>query len=267
MMTLEWIAIYLALGGVVGFVAGLLGVGGGGIMVPVLTSIFIAQGIAKDQVVHLALGTSMASIVFTSIASLKAHQRNSAVIWPIVSRMAIGVLLGTFLATFVAAKLNSTYLAVFFSVFMGYVAFQAFFKKSVTVETKALSTPQMVASGTGIGAISALVSIGGGSLTVPYLTAKNIDIKKAIGTSAAVGLPISIAGTVGYLLNGWNVEYHRDWVFGFVYLPAVFCIALVSFMTAPLGAKLAHSLPVATLKKLFALLLAALSIKMLLSVI
>lgn len=266
-MTLEWIAIYLALGAVVGFVAGLLGVGGGGIMVPALTSIFIAQGVSKDQVVHLALGTSMACIVFTSIASLKAHQRNQAVLWPIVSRMAVGVLFGTFLATFVAAQLNSTYLAIFFSAFMGYVAFQAFFKNSNSSDAKPLTTTHMVASGTGIGAISALVSIGGGSLTVPYLTAKNIDIKKAIGTSAAVGLPISIAGTIGYLLNGWQVEYHREWVFGFVYLPAVLCIATVSFFTAPLGAKLAHSLPVATLKKLFAILLAALSIKMLMSVL
>lgn len=266
-MTLEWIVVYVSLGAIVGFVAGLLGVGGGGIMVPALTSIFIAQGVAIEQVVHLALGTSMACIVFTSIASLKAHQRNQAIIWPVVSRMAVGVIFGTFLATFVAAKVNSTFLALFFSVFMGYVAYQAFFKKANAARDGDLTTQHMVASGTGIGAISALVSIGGGSLTVPYLTANNINIKKAIGTSAAVGLPISIAGTLGYLLNGWSVEYGKEWVFGFVYLPAVAFIAMASFFTAPLGAKLAHSLPVGTLKKLFALLLAALSVKMLFSVL
>lgn len=266
-MTVEWLLIFTLLGCVVGFAAGLLGVGGGGIMVPILTSIFLSQGVETEQVVHLALGTSMACIIFTSIASLRAHQNNQAVLWPIVHKMALGVIVGTFLATFVATFLNSTYLAIFFAAFMGYVAFGMFNKKSTKGEVSTLTTSNLVVSGTGIGAISALVSIGGGSLTVPYLSSKNINVKKAIGTSAAVGLPISVAGTLGYLVNGWNVEYGQEWILGFVYLPAVAIIAVTSFFTAPLGAKLAHSLPVATLKKLFALLLVALAVKMLLSVI
>lgn len=266
-MTLEWIAIFALLGVVVGFVAGLLGVGGGGIMVPALTAIFLAQGVDVEKVVHLALGTSMACIVFTSIASLMAHQRNQAILWPIAKRIAIGVIVGTFLATFLAAKLNSQYLAIFFSVFMSYVAITTFLKKPTEKNKQPISDQHLMFSGTGIGAISALVSIGGGSLTVPYLTANNIDIKKAIGTSAAVGLPIAVSGTLGYLINGWSNEYQQPWVYGFVYLPAVIIIAMTSFFTAPLGAKLAHSLPVSTLKKIFAVLLMLLSLKMLFSVI
>lgn len=264
---LEWLLVFAALGALVGFVAGLLGVGGGGIMVPALTSIFLMQGVNTTQVVHLALGTSMACIVFTSIASLRAHHKNSAIIWPIVSRMSAGVIVGTFLATFVAALISSLYLAIFFSVFMGFVAYQAYFKKPNNDISQPPSSLNLVVSGSGIGAVSALVSIGGGSLTVPYLTAKNIDIRKAIGTSAAIGLPISLAGTAGYLLHGINVNYGIDWVYGFIYLPAVIIIATVSFFTAPLGAKLAHSLPITLLKKFFALLLAILSIKMLVSVV
>lgn len=265
-LSIDWLLAYVLLGAIVGFVAGLLGVGGGGIMVPVLTAMFIKQGVAVGQVVHLALGTSMACIVFTSIASLRAHQKKGAIIWRVANRMSIGVVVGTFAATFIAAQLNSSYLAIFFAVFMSFVAYRAFFKGGGEQEQSLPSTQHMVLSGSGIGAISALVSIGGGSLTVPYLSAKGVNIKKAIGTSSAVGLPIAIAGTLGYLLNGWQVEYTQPYVYGFVYLPAVVCIAIVSFFTAPIGAKVAHALPVATLKKIFAVLLALLSVKMLYSV-
>ncbi|MFD2165379.1 sulfite exporter TauE/SafE family protein [Thalassotalea euphylliae] len=265
-MTYEWLLAFSILGVVVGFVAGLLGVGGGGIMVPALTVMLLAQGIDTESVVHLALGTSMACIVFTSIASLRAHRKAGAIVWPVVSKMSGGVILGTFLATFLAAQLNSLYLAMFFSAFMGFTAWQMFFKKTANAEETEISTLQLLSVGTGIGAISALVSIGGGSLTVPYLTRKGIDIKKAIGTSAAMGLPISVAGTLGYLVNGWSKSYGEHLTLGFVFLPAVACIAVTSFFTAPIGAKVAHALPVAVLKKVFALLLVALSIKMLTSV-
>ena len=263
-----WLMLFALLGCVVGFFAGLLGVGGGGIMVPMLTTLFLAQGIPAERVVHLALGTSMACIIFTSIASLGAHHRNEAVIWPLVSKLSIGVIGGTFAATFIAASVNSTYLAIFFAAFMTYVAVGMFNKSKSMQEAKPLpSNGQLVAAGGGIGAISALVSIGGGSLTVPYLSTRGIDIKKAIGTSAAVGLPIAVAGTIGYLLNGLQVNYEQAGVVGFIYLPAVICIAITSFFTAPLGAKLAHALPVATLKKVFALVLVSLALKMLVSVI
>ncbi|AWB65668.1 hypothetical protein C2869_04100 [Saccharobesus litoralis] len=266
-MAYEWILAYLALGAFVGFMAGLLGIGGGGIMVPMLTSLFLAQGIDASQVVHLALGTSMASIVVTSLSSLQAHHKSGAVLWPAVKSMAPGIVLGTFAATFIAAHAPSLYLAVFFSLFMGFTAVRMFCDIKPKASRQLESSKGLLAVGVGIGGISALVSIGGGSLTVPYLVSRNIDIKKAIGTSAAVGLPIALAGTLGFVVNGWSKSLDTSWTAGFVYLPAVLLISSISYFMAPIGAKLAHKLPVPALKKVFALLLTVLSLKMLWSVI
>jgi len=265
MIEIEWVLSFLLLGSIVGFIAGLLGVGGGGIMVPALTFIFLQQGVHIDTVMHLALGTSMASIIVTSFSSLLAHQKHKTINWEIVKLMSIGVILGTFSSTFVASYLSSFYLGLFFTLFMGYVAIQMLLKKQSKNVIKNINKGSLLIASTGIGAISALVSIGGGSLTVPYLTSKNIDIKKAIGTSAAIGFPISVAGTLGYLINGWNSEYSDS--LGFIYLPAVFLISIASFITVPYGVKLAQHLPVKILKKVFALLLVALSLKMLFTII
>ena len=267
MAAIEPYILFVCLGAVVGFMAGLLGIGGGGIMVPMLTSIFLMQGISVDKVVHLALGTSMASIVMTSVASLRAHHAKNAVLWPIVKQMAPGIVLGTLLATFVASHLKGSVLAMIFAVFMAYVSLQMFINKKPRPTRQRPGAATLFGVGSGIGAISALVSIGGGSLTVPYLTWHNIDIKKAIGTSAAVGFPISVAGTVGYVINGWQQAPEQNLTYGFIYLPAVVLISLLSFITAPLGARLSHRLPVQILKKVFALLLIVLSIKMLFSVL
>lgn len=266
-MAIEWILAFLSLGLFAGFMAGLLGIGGGGIMVPMLTTIFLAQGLAPAYVVHLALGTSMAAIVMTSISSMRAHHARGGVLWPIVKTMAPGVILGTFAATFLAAKISSQHLAMFFALFMGYVALNMLRpKKAVVAKPKAAGKPELTAVGSGIGVISALVSIGGGSLTVPYLSWRGIALKNAIGTSAAVGLPISLAGAIGYLLQA-QPELDLPYAVGMVYLPGVLLMSAASFITAPLGAKLAHKLPVATLKKVFAVLLILLSVKMLLSVL
>lgn len=262
-----YIAYFLLLGTIVGFMAGLLGIGGGGIMVPVLTSLFLALGMPFEKVVHLALGTSMASIVATSISSLRAHHSRKAVLWSYVRGMSPGIIVGTFLATYVVALASTLGLAVFFSLFMGFVAVKMFVDKKPSLHEKPTGSKHLFAVGSGIGAISALVSIGGGSLTVPYLVWRNIDMKKAIGTSAAIGLPISLAGTLGYVINGWNNTAIDEYVLGFVYLPAVFLISLTSFIFAPLGAKTAHYLPVTILKKVFAVLLIGLSLKMLWSII
>lgn len=266
-MGFEWIIAFLMLGLVVGFMAGLLGVGGGGIMVPVLTSIFLAQGVPIEQVVHMALGTSMASIVITSFASMRAHHKKGAVMWNVVKYMAGGVVIGTFTATFLATYMKSAQLAIFFSIFMAYVSIQMAIDKKPK-PSRELSAPSSLFSvGSLIGIVSALVSIGGGSLTVPYLVWQNIDLKKAIATSAAIGFPLSIAGTIGYIVNGMMQQSSSELMLGFVYLPGVVLISIVSYFTAPLGAKMAHTLPVAKLKKIFALLLMILSIKMLTSVI
>ena len=181
--------------------------------------------------------------------------------------MAPGIITGTFLATFIASHLRSVYLAIFFSVFMAYVSVQMFLNKKPEPGRQLTGTTGLFAAGSGIGTISGLVSIGGGSLTVPFLTWQNIEVKKAIGTSAAIGLPISIAGTLGYLINGWETTSPQNLTFGFLYLPAVLLISASSFFTAPFGARITHRLPVPVLKKIFAVLLITLSIKMLVSVL
>ena len=233
-------------------------------MTPVLTTIFLLQGIPVEYVVHLALGTSIASIIFTSTSSLLAHHAKGGVIWPIVTRMAAGVLIGSFMATFIASSLSSLYLAIFFALFMAYVSIQMFIDNKPAKEISAAKG--LFLAGAGIGALSALVAIGGASLTVPYLVGRGIDIKKAIGTSAALGLPIALAGTLGYVINGWPYSSAENLTLGFIYLPAVLLISITSFISAPLGAKMAHRLPVAILKKIFSLLLILLSIKMLVSI-
>jgi uncharacterized membrane protein YfcA len=266
-LQIELILLFLLIGCFVGFVAGLLGVGGGGLMVPILTSIFLATGVSVDNVVHLALGTSMASMVITTFSSFRAHASRRSVIWKVVRGMSIGIVMGTFLATFIAAYLSSIYLAIFFSMFMAYLSSQIFLDKKPKPSRELAGNTGLFIAGSGIGAISALVSIGGGALTVPFLTWQNIEIKKAIGTSAAIGFPISIAGTIGYLVNGWGNTLPGEYTFGFVYLPAALLISTTSFFTAPYGAKVSHKLPVSILKKIFGVLLFGLSIKMLLSVL
>ena len=236
-------------------------------MVPLLTSIFLLQSIPVDNVVHLALGTSMASIIVTSFSSLRAHNAKGGVIWQVVKAMTPGIIVGTFAATFLASFLSSLYLAIFFALFMAYVSIQMFLNKKPKPGRQLAGNYGLMAAGSGIGAISALVSIGGGSLTVPFLTWQNIEVKKAIGTSAAIGFPISIAGTLGYLVNGWGSSSTQDFIFGFIYLPAVLLISIASFFTAPYGVKLAHKLPVPVLKKVFSVVLIILSIKMLASIV
>lgn len=262
-MALEWLAAYLALGAFVGFFAGLLGVGGGGIMVPVLTTMFAAQGFPHEHLVHVALGTSMAAIVMTSVSSLRAHHAHGAVRWDIVRGIAPGVLVGTFAGTFVASRVDSAPLAIFFGCFMAYVSLQMILNVKPKPSRELPGRLGLACVGGGIGIVSALVAIGGGSLSVPFMTWCNVKMQNAIGTSAAIGLPIALAGAAGYLINGWGSAGLPAWSVGYVYLPALVAVSLVSMFTAPLGAKLAHRLPVATLKKIFAGVLIVLSAKML----
>jgi uncharacterized membrane protein YfcA len=265
-MSLELIVIFALLGAFVGIMAGLLGIGGGGILVPIFTSIFIYQQFPLEQVVHVALGTSMACIMVTSFSSLRAHHANGGVIWPLVKVMAPVIIVGTFAATFVAAQLSSKVLAVFFAIFMAYVASQMFRSKPVQASSALAGKLELSLVAAFIGAISALVSIGGGSLSVPYLTWRNLDIRKAIGTSAALGLPIAVTGTLGYVINGIHSGIILPHTIGFVYWPAFLLVMVPSYFTAKIGAGLTQSLPVKTLKRIFGVLLLLLSIKMVFSV-
>lgn len=266
-MDIYFLISFLILGALTGLFAGLFGIGGGGIMVPILTLIFVKMAFPAEHLVHMALATSMAAIVPTAIASLRAHHARKAVLWSVVIKISPGILLGAFAGTFLASYLSAKPLAIFFSCFMAFVAFQMVLDRKPKPSRKIPNSLILTSVGSGIGGISALVAIGGGTLTVPFLTWCNLALPVAIGTSAAVGLPIAFAGALGYIVNAWSVTGLPEHTLGFVYWPAVVAMAAASFFTAPLGARLAHSLPIPLLKKCFALLLIGLSLQMLFTIL
>ncbi|OOE78878.1 hypothetical protein BZG25_11225 [Salinivibrio sp. ML198] len=261
-------AIYYALLGIgVGFIAGLVGVGGGGLTVPAFTLLFAAQGIGDQHVVHMALGSSMAAMVFTTFSSMRAHYTKGHVNTSLAFNMALGVMAGTFIATTLAAAVNGVALALFFSLFMLYVAYKMFQPKRPQANLTPHKPAGNVAVGTLIGTISALVSVSGAGMIVPYLIGQNLAVKNAVGTSAAIGFPLAITGTLGYLLNGWENTTPEQLTFGYIYLPAVVLFSLASYFSAPLGVACAARLPADKLKKTLGVLSLLLSIKMLMHVL
>ena len=258
--------LYLALGAFAGVLAGLLGVGGGLVIVPMLTFIFTSRQMPAEHILHLALGTSLASIMFTSISSLRAHHLRGAVEWPVVRRITPGIMAGTFCGSWVAAQLSTAFLKGFFVAFLYYVALQMLLNIRPHPHRQLPGRAAMFAAGGVIGGISSLVGIGGGSMSVPFLVWCNVAMHNAIGTSAAIGFPIALAGAAGYVFNGMAVQLPPQ-TFGFIYLPALLGVSAASMLTAPLGARLAHTLPVSGLKKVFALLLIVMGTKMLLSLL
>ncbi len=267
MLEIQTIIYFLALGSFVGVISGLFGIGGGGVIVPILTAIFLVNGVSESTVLHTALGTSMAIIIVTSISSIRAQQKKKAIVWSVVKSMAPGIIIGTFLATFIASKLDSFYLSIIFVIFMFYTSVQMFIGKKPKPDSKVFSNKTHFYTGGIIGALSSLVSIGGGILSVPYLIAQNIDIKKAIATSSAIGFPIAVSGTLGYIINGWENTSFDTLTLGFVNISAFACVAIASFLTAPIGVMLVHKINVDFMKKLFSIMTLGLSIKMIFSLI
>lgn len=261
----EWWWAYLALGAFVGFFAGLLGIGGGAAMVPVLAFVYAAKGFDTAHVVHLALGTSMATMLFTSVSSVRAHHRHGAVNWFMVKRMAPGIVVGTFGGALLASLLSVRLLAVVFTLLIYYISAQMLFGKKPQPGAAPLSAAGMsLAAGT-IGVISSLTATGGAALVVAYLAKRGIRIHEAIGTAAAIGWPLAAAGTAGYVITGWGQAGLPDYSTGHVYWPALAGIVIASMLLAPVGARLAHRTPGATLKKIFAVMLFLLATKMLFS--
>ena len=252
-------ALYLLLGSFVGTLAGLLGVGGGLIIVPFLVAIFSAQGIEADIIMHLALGTSLASILATSISSVYAHQKQGAVIWNYAFKLTPGILIGAWCGALFASVLNSDILKPVFAVFELLVAVYMLWGIKARQQQNSPSLINHGFSGSVIGFISSLVGIGGGTMSVPWLMWHGSSIHKAIATSAALGFPIALSGSLSYLINGMNYPGLPNYALGFVYLPALVGIIISSVFFAPVGARLAHSLDVEKLKKVFALLLIALA--------
>jgi uncharacterized membrane protein YfcA len=248
-------AIYAATGLVAGVLAGLLGVGGGVIIVPALTYAFEAQGVPGEVTVHLALGTSLATILFTSLSSVRAHHRRGAVIWDVVWRIAPGILAGTYLGSWVAAGLHALALKGFFATFLFAVAIQMLTGAHPRPARKLPGTAGVTGLGLAIGGISSLVGIGGGSLSVPLLIWCNVAVRQAIASSAAIGFFIAFSGAAGYVVNGMGSTHAVPGTVGFVHVPALVGVALLSVTTAPLGARLAHSLDPTRVKRIFALFL------------
>ena len=251
---MQWWFAYLGIGLVVGFFAGLLGIGGGAVMVPMLVFVFTAQGLPAEHVMHIALGTAMATIVFTSLSSMRAHHAHGAVDWRIARSLAPGILTGAFCAAVLAGFIAKRPLGLLFSALVFYAATQILFDLRPKRTRELPGATGLFGAGAAIGAVSSLLAAGGAFLCIPFLAWCRVPLRRAIGTAAAVGLPIALAGTLGY------------WVQGYVYVPALVLVAATSVLAAPFGARLAHRLPVRRLRIIFALLLYALALRMLVSV-
>jgi uncharacterized membrane protein YfcA len=259
------LVLELALLGIgTGFLAGLLGIGGGMVMVPFITIILGERGVADGLAVKMAIATSMATIIFTSISSVRAHHKRGAVRWDIARRLAPGIVLGSLVASLgVFALLKGAWLAIFFALFVAFSATQMFLDRKPAPTRQIPGTGGQLAAGGVIGFLSGLVGAGGGFISVPFMTWCNVAIHNAVATSAALGFPIAVANVAGYIVSGSKVTGLPAGAFGYIWLPALVVIALCSVFTAPLGAKAAHSLPVKRLKRVFASILYVLGAYML----
>lgn len=259
---MDILLIYLAAGAVAGLIAGLFGVGGGLIIVPVLVYVFSTQGLNAELIVHMAIGTSLATIVFTSLSSVRAHHKRGAVRWDLFWQLTPSIVIGALLGSIVADWMPAAVLSRFFAVFEWLVAIQLLLnfrpKPSRTVPGKL----GMAAVGNSIGALSSIVGVGGGTMTVPFLVWCNVAVHQAVGTSSACGIPIAVAGAVGFVVMGWEASQPVAWSLGYLYLPAFLGVVAASVLFAPVGAWVAHRLPGDKLKRLFGLFLFALGVYM-----
>lgn len=254
------ILLYLLCGLFAGFTAGLFGVGGGMIIVPALLWMFHTQGFDPVYATHLAIGTSLAVIMITSISSIKAHHNRQAVRWDIMRQLVIGLLLGALFGAWIAKRLPSNWLQLIIGLFALYTAISMYQKtrpktQSTTTTENMPSQAMQISAGGLIGIASAIFGIGGGTLTVPYLSHYGVSMRQAVGTAAAGGLPIAIAGALGFMLFGSAVHDLPPYAIGFVYLPAFVGISITSVFAAQLGARAAHFLPSNILKQLFIIFL------------
>jgi uncharacterized protein len=250
------IAELLALGCVTGFLAGLLGVGGGMMMVPFLTAILSHRGVEAALAVKMAIATSMATILFTSLSSVRAHHARGAVRWDLLRSLAPGIVMGGLVAgAGVFALVKGTALAVFFGLFVGFSATQMLLDRKPKPSRQMPGPLGQGAAGAGIGFLSGLVGAGGAFVSVPFMTWCNVPIRQAVGTSAALGFPIALANTVGYVVGGWGLKSPVPGAVGYLALPVLGVIVVASMLMAPVGARAAHAMDTARLKKVFAVLL------------
>jgi uncharacterized membrane protein YfcA len=249
------IAELAALGIMTGFLAGLLGIGGGMIMVPAMTWVLETRHAPAEHVIKMAVATSLASICLTSISSVRAHHARKAVLWPVALSLAPGIVVGSLIASQVAMAVSGKALSLMFAVFVAFSATQMLLDRKPKPSRTLPGPLGLFAAGLPIGGLSALVGAGGAFISVPFMTWCNVNIHKAVGTSAALGFPIAAAGTLGYLWSTWDMRGLPPGSFGYLYLPGLVVVSIASFCTAPVGARVAHAMDIRPLKKAFAIVL------------
>jgi uncharacterized membrane protein YfcA len=259
---MQWILAYVAVGLGIGFLAGLLGIGGGMVLVPILAALFSAQALSPTHGLHLALGTAMASVVFTASASAREHHRLGSVDWALAKQLAPAMALGTLLSTLASGWLPQRALALVFAVIVFGGATQIWLGRKPAAGRGLPGPAGLWGVGTGIGVIAGLVSAGGTFLSMPFMLFCGVPMRRAVGTGAALGVPIALLGTAGYVISGWSVGGLPEWALGFVHLPSLAALVIASMLTAPMGARAAHRLPAAALKRVFALVLYVLAARM-----
>ena len=245
----------LILGSCTGFLAGLLGVGGGMLMVPFMTLLLSAKGMPAAYVVKMAIATSLATICFTSIASVRAHHQRGAVLWPVAKLFAPGIVIGSLLGAQIAKALPAQVLAILFALFVSFSALQMLIDRKPKATRQLPGTGGMLAAGGTVGLLASLVGAGGAFVSVPFMTWCNVKIHNAVATSAALGFPVAVAGTLGYVIAGWTLRDMPTGTLGFIYLPALITVSIASVVTAPIGARTAHRMDMRQLKRVFACLL------------
>jgi uncharacterized membrane protein YfcA len=238
----------------------MLGIGGGMLIAPFMTLILDHRGVGTDVGVKVAIATSMAMIAFTSLSSLRAHHQRGTVRWDIVKSLALGIAIGGALASAgVFAVLKGHTVSLVFAAFVGFSATQMLLNKQPRASRQLPGAVGQSAAGVAIGFLSGLVGAGGAFVSVPFMVSRNVPMRNAVGTSAALGFPIALANTLGYIVSGSSLTGLPDGALGYVWIPALAVIGAGSVLTAPLGAKIAHRVPVAQLKRIFAMLLYSLA--------
>lgn len=259
---LTFIVICMLVGCIVGFLAGLFGIGGGMVVVPVLVYLLPMVNVPNELLMNIALGTSFATIVITGAASAYNHHQRGNMQWSVLKTLLPSIIISVFIASHFISRLPKEYSSKLFAVLVVYLAIKMILSIKPKAQNKSFTTQSSIIGGALIGIASSIAGIGGGSFIVPFLNSRGVEMKKAIGTSSFCGMFLAISGMLSYMQSGWQVENLPDYALGYVYLPAVLGITITSFFTTKLGVATTSKLPVASLKRYFALLLIVIAVKM-----
>jgi uncharacterized membrane protein YfcA len=255
------ILILLGMGAIAGMLAGLLGVGGGIVVVPVLIIVFEHQGVSAEVLMHVALGTSLATIVVTSISSIRTHQQHHAILWQVFFKITPGIVLGALLGAIIAKYVSGDMLRIIFGIFLIVVAAQMILNRMPKPHRQLPQRLGMFVIGIAIGSVSSLMGVGGGTMSVPFLTWCNVTMQNAVATSSAIGFPIALAGVTGFIVAGWGVAHLPMLSIGYVNVPAFVSIAVASIVFAPVGARITHRISAHRLKMFFGYFLLLVTVK------